>query len=423
MRIIRKKMKSGLRIIAAPLKDNLTVTVLVMVEAGSKYERPDESGLSHFLEHMCFKGTINRPTSLDISHELDSLGAENNAFTSFEYTGYYAKANPKHTDKLIEIISDLYLNPVFPEKEIEKEKGVIIEEMNMYEDLPQRKAQEVFLNLLYGTQPAGQTILGDRKVIKNAKRKDFMNYRKKHYVPSSTLVVVAGDINPRSVINSVEKHFEALEDGRKSGKARVKEKQARPQIKLHHKKTDQTHVVLGMRTFGARDKRNPALWVLSTILGEGMSSRLFQKLREEMGVCYYVRSSVEEFTDHGYLSVSAGVDKRRAVRAVEAIVGELRRLRDEAIAPSELEKAKEYIVSHLYMGLESSDSVAVFVADQEIIKGRIRYPKDIEKAIRKVTVEEVRKIANEIITDKRLNLAIVGNVKKVAPLSAVLKIN
>jgi len=423
MRIIRKKMKSGLRIIAAPLKDNLTVTVLVMVEAGSKYERPDESGLSHFLEHMCFKGTINRPTSLDISHELDSLGAENNAFTSFEYTGYYAKANPKHTDKLIEIISDLYLNPVFPEKEIEKEKGVIIEEMNMYEDLPQRKAQEVFLNLLYGTQPAGQTILGDRKVIKNAKRKDFMNYRKKHYVPSSTLVVVAGDINPRSVINSVEKHFEALEDGRKSGKARVKEKQARPQIKLHHKKTDQTHVVLGMRTFGARDKRNPALWVLSTILGEGMSSRLFQKLREEMGVCYYVRSSVEEFTDHGYLSVSAGVDKRRAVRAVEAIVGELRRLRDEAITPSELEKAKEYIVSHLYMGLESSDSVAVFVADQEIIKGRIRYPKDIEKAIRKVTVEEVRKIANEIITDKRLNLAIVGNVKKVAPLSAVLKIN
>src|SRR3989344_7527821 len=423
MRIIRKKMKSGLRIIAAPLKDNLTVTVLVMVEAGSKYERPDESGLSHFLEHMCFKGTINRPTSLDISHELDSLGAENNAFTSFEYTGYYAKANPKHTDKLIEIISDLYLNPVFPEKEIEKEKGVIIEEMNMYEDLPQRKAQEVFLNLLYGTQPAGQTILGDRKVIKNAKRKDFMNYRKKHYVPSSTLVVVAGDINPRSVINSVEKHFEALEDGRKSGKARVKEKQARPQIKLHHKKTDQTHVVLGMRTFGARDKRNPALWVLSTILGEGMSSRLFQKLREEMGVCYYVRSSVEEFTDHGYLSVSAGVDKRRAVRAVEAIVGELRRLRDEAITPSELEKAKEYIVSHLYMGLESSDSVAVFVADQEIIKGRIRYPKDIEKAIKKVTVEEVRKIANEIITDKRLNLAIVGNVKKVAPLSAVLKIN
>jgi len=422
MKIKQKRLSSGVTLITVPMKDTPTSTVLVLVEAGSKYETKDINGISHFLEHMCFKGTLKRPRSIDINQELDRIGAQNNAFTSFEYTGYYAKAHAKHTKKLIDVISDLYLNPTFPEKELEKEKGVIIEEMNMYEDMPQRKVGNVFIKLLYGDQPMGRTILGAKEVIRGATRENFVDYRKNHYVAEATTIIVAGNVNEKTVETLVSKAFAPISKGKKAKKVKVTEKQNKPALSIFHKDTDQAHLILGVRTFPVTDKRVSTLQVLNAVLGEGMSSRLFQRLREEMGVGYYVRSESDDYTDHGYFAVSTGVDRARVKEVVVAILDEFRSLKKELVSKEELEKAKECIVGRLSMGLESSDAVAEFVGIQHVVTKKIKLPKDIEKKIRKVTSKDVQKLAQEIFISKTLNLAIVGDKKDEKGITSILKI-
>lgn len=421
MNIKKKTLQNGLRIISVPMKDNATTTVLVLVEAGSKYESKKEDGISHFLEHVCFKGTLNRPTSLDILHELDSLGAQTNAFTGHEFTGYYAKAHFKHTDKLLEIISDVYLNSNFPEKEIQKEKGVILDEMNMYQDLPQREIYYIFTKLLYGDQPAGRTILGDKKVILSTKRKDFINYRKKHYVAKSTLVVVAGGIDEKKIEKKIEALFKGISEGPKGKKLKVVEKQTSPKVSLKRKKTGQAHIALGVRTFSIFDKRMPTLEVLNAILGQGMSSRLFQKIREGMGVGYYVRSSVDDFTDHGFLATYTGVETKRVEEVVKAILEEYQNFKNEEVSDKEIAKAKEYIIGNMAMNLEGSDEVAEFCGVQEILKKKINIPKDVEKKIREVTASDIMKVAKDVFKKENLNLVIIGDLKSASRLESLLK--
>ncbi len=411
MKYKKTKLKNGLTIITAPIKDSPSVTVLVMVKAGSKYETKDISGLSHFLEHMCFKGTTRRPTAKDISVELDGLGAQNNAFTGQEYTGYYAKAHPKHFHKILDVVSDMYLNPVFDEKEIEKEKGVIIEEINMYEDLPNRSVHEVFMDLLYGDQPAGWSIAGKKEIIRKISRKDFLNYRKKHYVAEATTILVAGDIVEKKAIEEIKKQFSKIPTGKKTGKKKVIEKQLKSEIKIKHKETDQTHIVLGVRAFKAKDNKNYALEVLCTVLGKGMSSRLFQKLRDEMGVGYYVRAGTDEFTDHGYLAVSTGVDKGRVGEVVKAVLNEMKKMASELVPKEEVVKAKEFLLGNMYLGLESSDAMAEYYAIQDVIDDKILTPEEYAKKIQKVTAKDIQKVAKEIMRDNKLNMAIVGNIK------------
>ncbi|MDD2935548.1 MAG: pitrilysin family protein [Candidatus Pacebacteria bacterium] len=424
MKFKKKILKNGLRIITVPMKDNNTVTALVLVEAGSKYEEKNNNGISHFLEHICFKGTKNRPNPGDLSRELDGLGAETNAFTSHEFTGYYAKSHSKHTHKLVEIISDLYLNPVFNENEINKEKGVIIEEMNMYKDLPMREVYDVLMNLLYGDQPVGRTILGNPDFIKNTKIKDFVDYRDKHYVASATTVVVAGNINESAVIKDIEKRFENISESKKYKKLKVKESQKNPQIAIKHKKLDQTHLVLAVRAFDTFKKESAIVSVIAGLLGSGMSSRLFTKLREEMGVCYYVRSNNNTFTDHGYLNVSVGSDNKRVKEVISAILEEFKKLKTELVSESELKKTKEYLIGEMTMSLESSDSFAEFYGIQDILKETIESPKEKAKKIKKVTARDIKKIANKIFTNDNLNLAIVGGVdeKQKQELLKLLKI-
>src|SRR3989344_1113883 len=420
MKYYKKVLPSGLRVIVLPMKDSPTVTVLTMVETGSEYEKREESGMSHFLEHMCFKGTKNRPKSIDISLELDKIGAANNAFTNYEWTGYYAKANSKHVGKLIDVISDMYLNPTFPAAELEKEKGVIIEEMNMYEGLPQRKVQMVFSSLLYGDQPAGWPILGNRRVIKNATREKFVSYRNAHYVAHSSMVVIAGGVEQGRAFNLVKKTFKDIKDGKKRNKRPVQVSQKSPRLKIADKETDQTHLVLGFKTFKATDKRSTTLHVLDAILGSGMSSRLFQRLREEMGVCYYAKSSVNEFTDHGDFIIFSGVDSRRIVEVVTVLVDEVKKLKDVEVPKAELEKAKESYIGGLFMGVESSDEVSFFAAEQEILGRKFKTPKQIEAEIRKVTAKDVQKLARQIFTDENLNLAIVGSIPDKKKIQSVL---
>jgi predicted Zn-dependent peptidase len=214
MKFKKKVLPNGLKMIAVPMADNPTVTVLVLVETGSKYESKDKNGLSHFLEHMCFKGTATRPNTSDLSKELDGLGCQYNAFTGQEFTGYYAKGKAGDFSKLLDVVSDLYLNPLFKEEEIEKEKGVIVDEINMYDDMPMQKVGETWMKLLYGDTPAGWSIAGPRDVVRGMKREDFVAYRKAHYVASATTVVVSGNIDAVDAFKDIAKKFKGISDGK-----------------------------------------------------------------------------------------------------------------------------------------------------------------------------------------------------------------
>jgi predicted Zn-dependent peptidase len=418
----KKVLKNGLRIMVVPIPRSPSVTMMVLVETGSDYETKEKNGISHFLEHMFFKGTKNRPTMLHIAKEFDSMGAENNAFTSREYTGYWAKSDIKHADKILEIVSDMYLNPIFPEKEMEKEKGVIIEEINMYEDLPKRKVYQLLSELMYGDQPAGWSVTGPVENIKKMKIEDFHKYRKEQYVAEKTLVVVAGDVKSADVFKKVERAFIGIQTGKLIKKKRVLEKQAAPQIKVKDKDTGQSHLVIAVRTFDLYDKRWAAQRLLSAILGNGAGSRLFQKMREELGICYYISSGNSYYADRGFLSISAGVDKTRLEEAVVGILEEMKRIRDEKVSPEELKIAKDQVVGNMYLGLESSDDWADYYGGQEIMREVIMSPKDMEKEVRAVTAEDIQKVAKFTMRNERLNLAVVGGVKGANSLRKILKL-
>lgn len=410
MKFKKTTLASGLRIITVPVKGNPSVTVMVACETGSNYEEKRENGLAHFLEHMVFKGTPTRPSALQVALELDSIGAESNAFTGNEMTAYYGKGEKRHLKKILNVVSDIYLHPNFPETELEKERGVIIQEIGMYLDLPQRHVWDVLGKLLYGDTPAGRTILGPVENIKKFTKEDFLAYRKKHYTAKATTVIVAGDVDPKTVEAEVKKLFKDIPEHKPVGKQKVTEKQKAPALAIERKPSDQTHMVMAFRAFGARHKKSAAVSVLMSILGDGMSSRLFQKLREEMGACYYVRTANDAYSDHGLAAIATGIDKNRATEVVKAILGECKRLREEEVSAEELQKVKDYVVSHMYMGLETSDNLAVFFLDGEYTHGEARSPKDYEAKIRSVTPKDILKVAKEIFTDERLNLAIVGDI-------------
>lgn len=413
--------KNGLRLITVPMQDNPTATVLVLVEAGSKYETKKINGLSHFLEHMCFKGTIKRPKAIDISKELDALGSQYNAFTAQEYTGYYAKSDAKHFKQIFDVVTDIYLNSTFPETEMQKEKGVIIEEINMYEDMPNRHVQDLIMELLYGDQPAGWNIAGVKKNILNMKRDDFIKYKKAHYLPEATTIVVAGKVSEKEIMQEVKKVFGKISRGKKSPKLKVKERQTKPEVLVSFKKTDQTHFVLGVRSLNLFDKKNAVLSVLAGVLGGGMSSRLFQKLREEMGVGYYVRAYNDAYTDHGVFQVSAGVDNKRIEEVLKAVLIECKKLKTEKISPEELNKVKEFLIGNMKLSLESTDDVAGFYGLQELLKHKVEKAEEKANEIRKVTGNQVQSLANQIFKNNKLNLALIGPLKDKAKFLKILK--
>ncbi len=406
---VKKTFQNGMKYIFVPQSQSLATTVLVLVSTGSDYEGKEINGLSHFLEHLCFKGTTKRPAPSLISSELDGLGAEYNAFTSNELTGYYAKAANKHFPKILDVVSDLYLNPLIQEEEMNKERGVIIEEINMYEDLPMRKVWDDLSTLMYGDQPAGRSIAGTKETIKKMTRADIVAYRNLHYIAPKTTVVVAGGlgVNPGAI---VAEYFGNIGTGEIINKIKTTETQSAPQIFFRDKETDQAHLVIGIRAFDRFDNRRYAFSLISDILGGSMSSRLFRKIREEMGAAYYIHSSPELFSDYGFLSISSGVDKERFVEIIKAIVGELKLLKEKLVDEEELNKAKEHISGKLALQLETSDELAGFYGGEEALTGTIRTPEEILEKIKSVTAEEIINVAQEIIVNEKINLAAIGSI-------------
>lgn len=410
--LTKKVLPNGLTIMTIPKKNALTATVFVLVETGSKYEEKNVNGISHFLEHMCFKGTKKRPTAAHISSELDALGASYNAFTSHEFTGYYAKVNPKHIENAVDVVSDIYLNQVFRPNEIAKESGVIVEEINMYEDDPKRKIHDNFMELLYGDQPAGWNIAGTREIVRSITKKDLEKYKNEHYVASATTVVVAGNIKEKEIQKLLEKKFSKISKSKKHSKKDVAEAQKKPEIQLEYRKTDQSHLILGVRTFPIADKRNAPLKVLSTILGEGMSSRLFHIIRNKLGAAYYVSSFTDLYTDHGYLGVAVGCDTKKAEQVTKAIISEFKKLKKTPVTKEELAKAKNYLIGRTSIGLETTDELAWFFAGQYALERKTKTPKEIIKEIEVVTAKDVQAVAKEIFKNEGLNLSYIGPIKK-----------
>jgi predicted Zn-dependent peptidase len=403
---------SGLEALLVPLKETRTVTVLILVRAGSEYEKKEINGISHFLEHMCFKGTIKRPTSKEISSLMDSLGANFNAFTSQEHTGYYVKVDSRHLDVALDLISDIYQNSLFKEEEIEKEKGVIIEEMNLDEDTPTSQIYDVLLKLLYDDQPAGWRVLGEKEIIKKIKRQHFLDYIKNNYTADKTLIVVSGHFNEEIVEKYLRDLFKDINQNKGLAEQKVKENQKEPAVLIKTKKTDQTHLVLGARAFDKFDERRYALSLLSVILGQGMSSRLFQKIREEMGAAYYVYSLADLNCDHGFFGVATGVALSKTQEAVKVIMEAFKKIANEAPSEVEVKKAKDYLKGKQALGLESSDEFAFFYGLQYLYYKKTFSLDELYKKIDAVTPQMIMNLAKELFQPKNLNLAILGPYQK-----------
>lgn len=414
-------LKNGLRIITAPMKDTQTATVMIMVGVGSRYENDKERGISHFIEHMMFKGTKLRPNTQIIANELDAIGGEFNAFTGKTATAYYAKSDAKHLATTLDVISDMFLHSKFDPKEIERERGTIIQELNMYEDMPMRSVEDVFEGLLYGDQKLGREIIGTKKTISTVKRADFIDYVKRFYVATDTVVCVAGKFEENKIIKKIEKIFVGMNQRQKPDFERVAENQTSQQIKIKNKKTDQTHLVLGVRAYPDGHKDEYILSLLAIILGGNMSSRIFINVRERQGLTYYVHTNTEDFQDAGYLATSAGVEHKNLVQAVKTILTEYRKIATKKVTPQELQKAKDYIKGKSVMGLESSNAVASFLIGQEVTKGKILTVGEIFKKIDKVTQEDILRVAKDIFRNEKLNLALIGPHKKSKELEDILK--
>lgn len=405
-------LNNGLRILTIPIENANSITVLILVGTGSKYETKDINGISHFLEHMFFKGTAKRPTTLMISETLDSVGGEYNAFTSKEVTGFWAKVDKRHADIALDWISDMFLNSKFDEKEMEREKGVIIEEVNMYLDTPMAYIGDLWEELLYGDQPAGWKVIGKKENILSFNREKVLDYYKSHYSSSNVIVCISGAIKSGEAEEKIKNYFKNIEKNQEGIKLKAKEVQSKPEILLHNKKTDQTHFCLGVRAYDLFDERRSALALLAVILGGNMSSRLFIKVRERNGLAYSIHTSVDNATDTGYLVTQAGIDHKNLEKSIELILEEYKDLRDKKITEKELQKAKDYIKGTTSLSLDSSDAQASFYGMQELLEKNILTPEEKFKKIDAVTVDDINKIAKDIFSEEKLNLAIIGPVEE-----------
>ena len=391
-----------------PMKDTQTVTVLVLTGTGSRFETKRTNGLAHFLEHMFFKGTKKRPTAMHISHELDAVGGEYNAYTGKERTGYWAKVDAKHATVALDVVSDIFLNAKIEQKEINKERGAILQEINMYEDMPMRRVGEIFEQLLYGNHPLGWDIAGPKKNILALMRKDFVDYLESNYTTHNTAICIAGNFSEKKMLTKIKKDFATMSDNAKPVFKKFANTQESPQLMVHDKKTDQTQLYLGVRSGGLTHKDRYAVSVMAAILGGGMSSRLFSEVREKRGLAYFVKASTERYPEEGYLGVQAGVEHKNLERALTIILSELKKLRRTKVSAKELKKAKEYMKGSLIMGLETTDEVATYIVEQEVIKDEVILPAQAMKNIDGVTSADIQRVAKDIMVNCGLNCAIIG---------------
>ena len=402
----RETLDNGLRVLTADLPYAQSVSVLVMLAAGSRYETQETAGIAHFSEHMFFKGTEKRPSAKEIAGAIDAIGGEFNAFTGKEYTAYYVKCAAEHRDVALDVLVDMLRNARFEEEEIEREKGVIVEEMNMYYDTPRDFIGSVYERLLWGGQPLGRDIIGNKETVRGATRDTFMGYLDRWYKPSRMVLGVAGRIGD----GLLERAQELLGDlpAGETGEPETTTPHGNGRVSVHTKQSEQAHVSLGVHSLPLDHPDRYAIQLLATMLGGGMSSRLFSEVRERRGLAYYVYGLNHSYTDAGTLYSQAGVDIARIDDAVATIAGELRKIANEPLPAEELEKARNFAKGRFVLQLESPQGLMLFGLRKEVLERRLPDPDEILRGLDAVTSDDVARVASELITADRLRLAVIG---------------
>jgi predicted Zn-dependent peptidase len=403
----RHTLDNSLRVLTAPMPAAQSVSCFVMLAAGSRYETRESSGIAHFAEHMFFKGTERRPTARHIAGEVDAIGGEFNAFTGKEYTAYYVRCAAEHRDVALDVIVDMLRNSKFDAGEIDREKGVIIEEMNMYFDTPRDFVDGVYEELVYGDHPLGWDIIGRKETVQGATRDSFLDYIGNWYKPSRMVVGVGGRIGD-DLVERIAELFGDLEDAPTGAPLPALSPVNGSRVRVHTKASDQAHICLGVRSRPIVDPDRYVLMVLSTVLGGGMSSRLFTEVRERRGLAYYVFATNHAYTDAGSLYAQAGVDIERIDDAVETVAAELRKIAAEAVPDEELRKAKSFAKGWFALQIESPHGLIMFGLRREVLEGQAPEPDEVIAGVEAVTAEDVQRVAHDLIADDALRLAVIG---------------
>ncbi|TSC97258.1 MAG: hypothetical protein Greene101447_562 [Parcubacteria group bacterium Greene1014_47] len=401
-------LPSGLRIVTVPQKETGAATVLVLVQTGSKYETKEQNGISHFLEHMFFKGTKKRPSTLEIAEPIDAVGGTFNAFTSEELTGYWIKVEYDDLPLALDFVSDIFFNSIFPAKEIAKEKGAVIEEINIYNDNPMRKAEILWREVLYGDQPAGWNVAGSKETVLNLTRQGMISYMKRQYIASRTVVCVAGNIDEEDTQKRAASLFSKTSQEMFKDRKPVYESQKKPEILLEWRGIDQARIALGVRAYNMFHPARFTQGLLATILGGMMSSRLFIEVRDKLGLAYDVGMTSEEDPDSGFLLTRAGVTMSNAEKAIRTILHEYKKIVRFPVPVKELKKAKEHIKGQMALNLEASDEKASFYGIQELLEHRVLTPAQVYDKIKSVRASDIKRVAQELFVNNRLNLVLVG---------------
>jgi predicted Zn-dependent peptidase len=403
----KQTLGNGIRVVTAAMPQIASVSCFVTLAAGSRHETPDSKGIAHFAEHMFFKGTERRPTARTIATEIDAIGGEFNAFTGKELTGYYVKCGSETRDVALDVLTDMLLHSRFEPSEIEKEKGVILEEMNVYLDTPQRYVGNVYDRLLYADQPLGWDILGTKETIESTTRETFTSYLDSWYRPERIVVGVGGRIG-EELPDRLEELLGGIEPTSTGVPTPVELPPDGSPVMLHTKASEQAHLILGVRGYPIGHPNRYALQLLAVVLGGGMSSRLFTEVREKRGLGYYVHAAHNSYTDAGTFYSGAGVDVDRVDEAVTTILGELRKIAEEPVPADELEKARGYAKGRFVLRLESPQGTIQYGLRREVLEGEIEEPDELLARLDEVTVEDVQRVARDLFEDKRLYLALVG---------------
>ncbi len=425
MKYFLNKLDNGIRVVTTPIPTSESATITVWVGVGSRSESDKIAGLSHFIEHIVFKGSKKYPSAKAISETVDALGAEMNAGTSKEWTNFYIKTRSANLDKAFDVLSDMVLRPLLDEREIEREKGVIVEEIAMYEDTPIYKIGDLFENLIFKGDNLGRDIIGSKETVKGLKKNDFLRYRDMHYYTNNIVVSVAGGVTQERVMALAEKYFS---DIAKTGKVeeeafKFNDKQVKPAVLLKTKKNEQAHLIMGVSCGQRGNNQRYIEAVLSSILGAGMSSRLFIEIRERRGLAYSIRTSIERYVETGELATYAGVEVAKIDEAIKVMLDQYYGLGSGKypLFDKELSKAKEYLKGHLALSLEDSREINNLYGESELMLGRIDTLEEVFTAIDKVTAKGVVEVAKKLFVPQKMNMAIIGSYEDQARFEKLLQ--
>lgn len=408
---------NGIRVVTKRMPQARSVAIGVWVNVGARDEKAEEGGLSHFIEHMIFKGTERR-TALQIAKEFDAIGAQCNAFTSKENTCYYAKGMDTHVNTMVDLLSDIFLNSVFDPGEVERERQVVLQEIRLSEDTPDEYVHVLLAKSVWGNHPLGRSILGTPETVMRFDSNTIKEYFSRAYHPERIVIAAAGNLEHGSFVESIVPAFEVTRQGDNFPK------RSKPTMDwvatTHPKNLEQAHICVGTRGIHTTDHRRHACALMNVMLGGNMSSRLFQEIRERRGLAYAIYSFVSSYYDSGLMGVYVGVDKSNTQEALRLIVREMKRLKEKPMDDSELRHAKEYLKGGLYLSVESTDNQMSRLAHNEINFGRHIPLEELIDNIEKVTAEDISTLAQEIFHDKAVSLSLLGPVDEEAPLEEIL---